>query len=165
MIRRMLTACILASVLIPASAQLLMKNVFKAMPDSVVPYLSQNNRLDFIDFVESGMKAEVKNLLDGMSEMTSLTDDSLTIRLNEAVTVTMILLPVAYPSQVVSQVVGVIYTYTFQSGQQESVVYYYTTNWQPMIESPQLTVEAQQRIRTLKVQTIFNWEAKNLNKY
>ena len=164
MIRRMLTVCLLVGVLMPVSAQLLMKNVFKAMPDSLMPYLSQNNRLDFIDFMESGMKAEVKNQLDGMSEMTSLTDDSLTIRLNEAVTVTMILLPVAHPTQDVSQVIGVIHTYAFQSGQRESVVKYYTTNWQQMIESPQLTVGAQQRISALKVQTIFNWEIKNLNK-
>ena len=165
MIRRMLTICLLAGVLIPTSAQLLMKNVFKAMPDSVMPYLSQNNRLDFIDFVESGMKAEVKNQLDGMSEMTSLADDSLTIRLNEAVMVTMILLPVAHPTQDVNQVIAVVHTYTFQSGQQESVVNYYTTSWQPMIEFPHLTVAAQQRISALKVQTIFNWETKNLNKY
>ena len=30
-----------------------MRDVFKQMPDSLLPYLSKNNRLDFIDFMES----------------------------------------------------------------------------------------------------------------
>ena len=34
-----------------------MKDVFTAMPDSVLPTLTRNNRLDMIDFVASGMKA------------------------------------------------------------------------------------------------------------
>ena len=41
-----------------ASAQdLMIRDVFKQMPDSLMPYLSQNNRLDFIDFLDANMKA------------------------------------------------------------------------------------------------------------
>ena len=39
----------------PSVRQITIKEVFKAMPDSLIPYLSQNNRLDFIDFMESNM--------------------------------------------------------------------------------------------------------------
>ena len=64
--------------------QLRMADVFKQMPDSLMPYLSTNNRLDMIDFMDAHMKAEVTNLLDGKSEMTALADDSLTIQLSAA---------------------------------------------------------------------------------
>ena len=29
------------------------RDVFRQMPDTVVPYLSQNNRLDLVDFVDA----------------------------------------------------------------------------------------------------------------
>lgn len=32
-----------------------MRDVFKHMPDSVLGYLSENNRLDMIDFIDSKM--------------------------------------------------------------------------------------------------------------
>ena len=38
------------------------KDVFAAMPDSVLPTLTRNNRLDMVDFVASGMKAEVSDV-------------------------------------------------------------------------------------------------------
>ncbi|MBP5338143.1 MAG: DUF3256 family protein [Prevotella sp.] len=66
-----------------------MRDVFKAMPDSVLPTLTTNNRLDMIDFMEAKMKAEVTNLLDGKSEMLALTGDSLCIRMSDALTVEM----------------------------------------------------------------------------
>ena len=37
------------------------KTCFKNMPDSICPLLSAVNRADFIDFLESKMKAEVTN--------------------------------------------------------------------------------------------------------
>lgn len=46
------------------------KTCFKNMPDSICPLLSAVNRADFIDFLESKMKAEVTNSFGGKSEMT-----------------------------------------------------------------------------------------------
>ena len=62
------------------------REVFKLMPDSLLPYLTQNNRLDMIDFMEAKMKAAVDNQLGGESEMTYLSDDSLCIKMNESMT-------------------------------------------------------------------------------
>ncbi|MBR6998224.1 MAG: DUF3256 family protein, partial [Prevotella sp.] len=42
-----------------------MADLFKAMPDSLMPYLTKNNRLDMIDFMEANMKAEITNQLEG----------------------------------------------------------------------------------------------------
>ena len=44
------------------------KTCFKNMPDSICPLLSAVNRADFIDFLESKMKAEVTNSFGGKSE-------------------------------------------------------------------------------------------------
>ena len=56
----------------PCAAQQKMRDVFLRMPDGLLPYLTENNRLDFIDFMDSGMKAVVNNELGGKSEMLSL---------------------------------------------------------------------------------------------
>lgn len=73
-----------------ASAQdVTMKDVFASMPDSIFPYLSHNNRLDMIDFRESGMKAVIDNSLGGKSTLDTLTADYLHLSLNEATTVEM----------------------------------------------------------------------------
>ena len=72
----------------PVGAQTV-REAFKAMPDSLVPYLTANNRLDLMDFMDAKMKAVVTNLLEGQTEMTFLSDDSLSIRMSEALTIEM----------------------------------------------------------------------------
>ena len=65
-----------------ASAQTV-REAIKEMPDEVLPLLTKNDRLDFIDYLASNAKAEVKNKLGTPSEMTALTDDYAHIRLTE----------------------------------------------------------------------------------
>ena len=91
--KKFMMALLLATTLNQASAQsITMRDVFRQMPDSLMPYLSKNNRLDFIDFLDSGMKAEVKNQLGGTSQMIALGDDSLTIRMNPSLRTDMLLM-------------------------------------------------------------------------
>ena len=73
---------------VSASAQTV-REAFKAMPDSLMPYLTANNRLDLMDFMDAKMKAAVTNRLEGQTEMTFLSDDSLSIRMSNALTVEM----------------------------------------------------------------------------
>ena len=61
------------------SAQLA-KTCFTNMPDSLSPLLTAVNRADFIDFLESKMKAEVTNRFGGKSEMTELTPDYIRVQ-------------------------------------------------------------------------------------
>lgn len=74
--------------LLSSSAQT-MRETFTAMPDSLLPTLTKNNRLDLMDFMDAKMKATVTNKLGGESTMTFLSDDSLCIRMNDALTVEM----------------------------------------------------------------------------
>ena len=57
------------------------KTCFKNMPDSICPLLSAVNRADFIDFLESKMKAEVTNSFGGKSEMTELSPDYIHVKM------------------------------------------------------------------------------------
>lgn len=65
------------------SAQLYMRDVFAQLPDSVLPLMTKNNRLDCIDFIENGMEARVKNLFDDQVVLDSLTEDFLSIRTSD----------------------------------------------------------------------------------
>ena len=77
---------------VPMKAQsdsLNIKTVFSEMPDSILPYLTRNNRLDMIDFMEAKMKAGVDNLLDGDSEMLFLSHDSLAVWMSDVLIMEM----------------------------------------------------------------------------
>ena len=69
------------------------KDCFKAMPDSLMPLLTQVNRADFIDFLESDMRAEVTNRFNRKSEMTRLTKDYIRIQMTERSSWQMKVLP------------------------------------------------------------------------
>lgn len=72
-----------------AAENVTMGEVFAAMPDSLMPYLSPNNRLDLVDFANAGMKAEVSNAFDGTTELLKLTDNYMKLQLNSHTTVEM----------------------------------------------------------------------------
>ena len=64
-------------------------DVFATMPDSLMPYLSKNTRLDLTDFAKAGMKSEVNNAFDGSTELLKLTDNYMKLQLNSQTTVEM----------------------------------------------------------------------------
>ena len=55
------------STMLAVADTLTIRSLFTEMPDAVIPYLTKTNRLDFIDFMDSNMKAEVNNELEGKS--------------------------------------------------------------------------------------------------
>lgn len=145
MIKKTLLALFAATTLSQASAQSVqIRDAFREMPDSLMPYLSKNNRLDFIDFLDSGMKAEVKNQLGGTSEMLSIADDSLTIQMNPSLRVHLLTM---------DSVVVMVETFLVDSIYGESRVHYYSASWKP-IEKPTLSEAQEQRIKRLELQNI-----------
>ena len=153
--KKFVMALLLATTLNQASAQsVTIRDVFRQMPDSLMPYLSKNNRLDFIDFMDSGMKAEVKNQLGGTSQMIALGDDSLTIRMNPSLRVDMLLM---------DSTVVMIETFTVDSIYGQSSVHYFDTAWNP-IAAPVLSEAQQQRINRFKMQNILKKDDDLLNK-
>ncbi len=114
-------------------AQVLARDVFKQMPDSLLPYLTQNNKLDMIDYLDSHMKAGVKNRFDGDTEMTAMTDDFMSIQLNESSRIELLLLPVSEPVDSASQIICLIRTLGTQFGIRESELAFYSVNWKPLL--------------------------------
>lgn len=113
-------------VLLSVQAQTV-RDVFKSMPDSLAPYLSTNNRLDMIDFMDAGMKAVVSNQLGGDTQMTFLSDDSLSVKMNEA-----FLLDLKLQKKDTTTVVLLKRTYLTQKGQYEVVSQSFTSYWRPL---------------------------------
>lgn len=109
-----------------------MSELFKAMPDSLLPYLTTNNRLDMLDFMEAKMKAEVTNLLEGKSEVTALTYDSLSILLNGVLNIDMKVVRVAEPVDSSTQVIRVVRTYKLNENQTERIVDVYSSVWRKL---------------------------------
>jgi hypothetical protein len=103
------------------------REVFKSMPDSLAPYLSQNNRLDMMDFMDAGMKAVVTNQLGGDTQMTFLSDDSLSMKMNSA-----FLLDLKLQKRDTTTVVLLKRTYLTQKGQYEVVSQSFTSYWRPL---------------------------------
>ena len=100
-----------------------MKTVFVAMPDSIVPLLTKVNREDCIDFLDSNMKAMVKNRFGNVAEMKVLTDDYVQMQVSEVSTLEMKLLPVNDSTRVICMVKTVC------ASACDSSVRFYASDW------------------------------------
>lgn len=116
-------ACLMAVSLIEAQE---MKSVFIQMPDSLSRVLTKINREDCVDFLASGMKAEVTNRFNLSSELKRLTADYLLLQETPQCTVEMKLLPVNDSTRVVCVV------RTIATPVADSSVSFFTTDWQPL---------------------------------
>ena len=116
---------------ISASAQD-MKSVFIAMPDSITPLLTKVNKEDFVDFLDSNMKAEVKNRFDGTAEMKVLTEDYTLVQISEIGTLEMKLLPVNDSTKVICMVKTVC------ASACDSDVRFYTSDWSKELDAASL---------------------------
>ena len=164
--KRWLISCLLIGMTSVCSAQVLtLRDVFRQLPDSLMPTLSQNNRLDFIDFLDSNMKAVVRNQLGGLSEMTALTDDSLSVRMSDALRIDMLLLTLDEPVDTIRQVIVFAETFLTDSIYGETTVKFYTPDWQLITRDHIPWNEIQRkRIDSLILQNILKWEEDRLNK-
>ena len=112
------------------SAQITVRDLLKTMPDSIVPYLTENNRLDMIDFMASQMDAVVTNALGGKSQLVALTDQYASLRLNESSEVILRLFDVPTLVDSIPQVLCLIHTYGTDF--RESSVTFYSGSWRQL---------------------------------
>ena len=100
------------------------REIFKQMPDSLLPYLTQNNKLDLMDFMDAKMKAAVDNLLGGESEMTFLSDDSLCIKMSESMSMELKVL-----RDEKEPIIMMKRTYHIKERQKEILIGRYSSSW------------------------------------
>ena len=103
-----------------------MREIWLSMPDSMVRYLNKSKRIEFLDYVDMKVKTDVKNLLQGSSVMDTITSNYLSVKLNEASTIQMKLLPVRGSDSLLCVV------RTYSAPATESTVNFFTQDWQPL---------------------------------
>ena len=163
--KKWLISCLLIGMTSVCSAQEpTLRDVFRQIPDSLMPSLSLNNRLDFIDFLDSNMKATVRNQLGGMSEMTVLTDDSLSVRMSDALRIDILLLTLDEPVDTVRHVVVFAESFLTDSIYGETKVRFYTPDWQLITRVIPWNDIQKKRIGSLILQNILKWDEDRLNK-
>lgn len=140
--------------LAPAQAQqtTTMADVFRIMPDSILPTLTQTNRLDMLDFNEAKMRAAVTDRLDTEATLDTLTSRYLAIQLGKGVAVQMRLLPSpsALPDSA-EWIVAVVRRYG--TPPMEASVRLYTAKWHS-VEMPPVVTEAVKRQLTVRPDTM-----------
>ena len=112
--RNIITTILFVALLTPAaplSAQTAplprMRDVFAQMPDSLLPAVTKNNRLDCIDFIENGLEAKVRNAFDDYVALEALTADYARFRTSAVAVLELKLLPLTDTTQVLCAVTTV----------------------------------------------------------
>ena len=106
-----------------------MKSVFVSMPDSIAPLLTQTNKEDCIDFLDSNMKAVVKNRFGNEAEMKALTENYALMQTSPVGTLEMKLLPLNDSTNVVCMVKTVC------ASACDSEVHFYTSDWSKKLDA------------------------------
>ena len=106
-----------------------MKSVFVSMPDSIAPLLTQTNKEDCIDFLDSNMKAVVKNRFGNEVEMKALTENYVLMQTSPVGTLEMKLLPLNDSTNVVCMVKTVC------ASACDSEVHFYASDWSKKLDA------------------------------
>lgn len=122
--KRIATLILLIAILATQLAAQTAKELYLNIPDTLMPLLTEVNRADFIDFLESNMRAEVTNRLGGKSEMKTLTDTYISIQTTPQSTWQMKLLPARNGKDTIICVVNTITTPV-----PDSRIQFFDTRW------------------------------------
>ena len=126
--KRIVTVMILALAVMTVRAEDL-RTLFIGMPDSIMPALTRSDRMDFMDYMDSGMKARVRNKLGGESVMTRFEDNMLTVVTSGAGRMDMVLFRMKSGSNLICIISTVTAKYD------DSRLAFYTENWEPVATS------------------------------
>ena len=61
-----------------------MADIWKLMPDSLMPYVDSKHRNEMVDFLHMGLKGDVDNMFESKSTMDTLTSDFIQVILSSA---------------------------------------------------------------------------------
>lgn len=123
--KRFATIMILALVATAGRAADL-RTIFISMPDSIVPTLTKSDRMDFLDYMDSGMKAKARNKLGGESVMTRFEENMLSIQTSPAGRMDMVLLKKGKSETLICIIRTVSAKY------EDSRLSFFTEDWKPV---------------------------------
>ncbi len=103
-----------------------MTEIWKLVPDSLIPYIDANHRLEMTEFIGMGLNGEVDNLMQSKSKMDTLTSDYIRLTLSESSLMELKRLPYEGGDSILCVVK------TWKTPQEESIVNFYTQDWKPL---------------------------------
>lgn len=117
-----------------------MKQIFSDLPDSVLPTLTRNDRLDCIDFIENNLTNEVRNALDGKTRLTVLTENLAKVQLSLMSEVQICKLPVSSTStgQTGDFIICLVHSSDVRGW--DSVLQFYDNAWRPLDASSMISM-------------------------
>lgn len=98
---------------------------FAEAPQSVIPVVDRNSRLDMLDYFRSGLTTTTANLTGNRSSITALSPQSVTLDISSSTTVQLALIPVKNDT-----IVAVIETVSTPA--EDSSIKFFTTSWQEL---------------------------------
>lgn len=107
------------------------RDLFVSMPDSLLPTLTRNDRLDLIDFIDAGLDNDVANALRGRSRLTKLTPSVLKLKLTEHAELQM-----CRPKG--TDIICLIHS--VNAGGWDSIVKFYRPDWTPLRTSDYMSL-------------------------
>lgn len=119
----LLAVCLLT---ISGQAQSL-RDCWLNMPDSVMPTMGKNQRLELVELLDMGVKAEVKNLLGEDCSLDTMSCDFLQLSSSRSSVLQVKLLPMDSTKDSLLCVVK-----TFMGTEKESELHFYTRQWKEM---------------------------------
>lgn len=126
MIKKLFSILFMSSLTLCAVQAENLRTLFINMPDSIMPTLSKSERMDFLDYLDSGMKARVRNKLGGESVMTAFSDTSLTVITSQSGRMEMALFPIKKGKNLIC----IIKTVTARF--EDSRLSFYNEDWTPV---------------------------------
>lgn len=103
-----------------------MRDIWLSMPDSILPYLNKNLRMEHVDFVDMHVRSEVKNLLHEEGVLDTLTNDFAAYYLPQSSSLELKLFNTSDSLQVLCMVK------TVTAPEPESEIRFFDTSWQPL---------------------------------
>ena len=122
-IKHILLAAALAMGSLTASA-LTASEAFIAAPRSVITLLDKNERMDMVDYFNAGVARPDSKAKDGTSVVAAMTDETITVKMSDASTLEISVLPASQP------IVMVITTVKTPAA--DSSIAFYSANWKPL---------------------------------
>ncbi len=114
-----------------------MRELWQSMPDAMIPYLTKNQRIELVDFMDMKVKADVKNQFGEETVMDTLTADFASVRLNASSMMQLRLMPVPDQDSIICMVRSVLGPVA------ESEVLFYDQNWNRIGEQSLSAYEVQ----------------------
>ena len=130
-----------------------MVEIWEALPDTMLPYIDRNHRLEMTEFLNMGLKGEVDHSLRGQSIMDTITSNYIHLTLNE--TVEMHIKRLSYHDG--DSVLCVVKTWS--APDRESDVYFYTQDWQRLdIPNPLELYRTELRLSRPDSMSVDEWD-------